>query len=106
MSQSKVYASHAEAIADVFDGAMICLSGFGPVRNRAMGLVKALSQRPEVKNLTIIANSFHQDDFAKQNQVKKLIAAFGGSVYRRGEDPMEEQIRTGIVTFEPTPQGI
>ena len=106
MSTSKVLSSYADAVADVFDGATVCLSGFGPVRNRAMGLIKALSQRPEVKNLTIIANSFHQDDFAKQNQVKKLIAAFGGSVYRRGEDPMEEQIRTGVVKFEPTPQGI
>ncbi|MGE0057813.1 MAG: 3-oxoacid CoA-transferase [Dehalococcoidia bacterium] len=106
MNQSKVLPTAADAITDVFDGATVCLSGFGPVRNRAMGLIKALAGRPEVKNLTIIANSFHQNDFAEQHQVKKLIAAFGGSVYRRGADPMEEQIRTGEITFEPTPQGI
>ncbi len=106
MFPNKLYSSHAEAVADVFDGATVCLSGFGPVRNRAMGLIRALAGRPEVKNLTIIANSFHQNDFAEQHQVKKLIAAFGGSVYRRGADPMEEQIRSGEIVFEPTPQGM
>lgn len=106
MNQGKLYFSAEDAVADVFDGAMVCISGFGPIRNRAMGLIRALSNRPEVKNLTIVANSFRSDDFAKQHQVKKLIAAFGGSVYRRGADPMEEQIRTGEITFEPTPQGI
>lgn len=106
MYPNKLYSSHLEAVSDIFDGAVVCLSGFGPVRNRAMGLIRALAQRPEVKNLTIIANSFHQNDFAEQHQVKKLIAAFGGSVYRRGADPMEEQIRSGEIVFEPTPQGI
>jgi 3-oxoacid CoA-transferase len=105
MTQSKLYSSAADAVSDIFDGALISVSGFGPVRNRPMGLIKALAGRPEVKNLTVVSNSFQFNEFAEQHQMKRLIAAFGGSAYRR-QSPTEEAIRSGEITFEPCPQGI
>ena len=97
--------SPAEAVADIFEGAMVCMGGFGPVRNRPITLCDALAQRPEVKNLTIVSNSFPHQPLAENKQVKKFIGAFGGSVYRRAA-ASEEQIRSGELTFEPAPQGI
>jgi 3-oxoacid CoA-transferase len=106
MNASKVFASAADALADVSDGATICVSGFGPMRNRPMGLLKALAARPDVKNLTMISNSLTAPGMAQQHQIRKLIAAFGSSVYRRDGDAMGDQIRSGEIEFEPCPQGI
>jgi 3-oxoacid CoA-transferase len=85
---------------------MVCISGFGPIRNRPMGLIRALMRRPEVNNLTIVATSQYFNDLAEQHQVTKAIASFGGSAYRRDDDAAAEQIRSGELLFEPTPQGI
>jgi 3-oxoacid CoA-transferase len=94
-----------DAVADIFDGAMVCVGGFGPVRNRPVTLCTALAARPEVKNLTIVSNGFPHQPLAENRQVKKFIGAFGGSVYRRA-NASEEQIRNGELEFEPSPQGI
>src|SRR5262245_51363009 len=100
MAKAKIFSSAAEAVADIFPGAMLCVGGFGPTRNRAVDLCEALSQRPEVNNMTVVSNSFPYQPFAENKQVKKLIAAFGGSVYRRAA-ASEEQIRSGEMEFEP-----
>jgi 3-oxoacid CoA-transferase len=100
-----VYESVDEAVADIFEGAMVCIGGFGPIRNRPVTLCAALSNRPEVKNLTIVSNGFPHQPLAENRQVKKFIGAFGGSVYRRAA-ASEEQIRSGELEFEPAPQGI
>jgi 3-oxoacid CoA-transferase len=50
-------------------------------------------------------NGFPHQPLAENHQVKKLIGAFGGSVYRRAA-ASEEQIRSGELEFEPSPQGI
>lgn len=95
----------AEAVADVFSGAMVCMGGFGPIRNRPITLCDALAKRPEVKDLTVVSNSFPHQPLAENHMVKKFIGAFGGSVYRRAA-ASEEQIRSGELVFEPAPQGI
>lgn len=105
MSTKPIYESPAEAVADIFDGAMVCVGGFGPVRNRPVTLCTALAECPEVKNLTIVSNGFPHQPLAENRQVKKFIGAFGGSVYRRAA-ASEEQIRAGELVFEPAPQGI
>ncbi len=105
MSEKKIGISAEEAVADVFDGAMICIGGFGPPKNRPLTLSTALANRPEVKNLTIVSNGFPHQPLAENRQVKKFIGAFGGSVYRRAA-ASEEQIRSGEMEFEPAPQGI
>src|ERR1043166_3253203 len=100
-----VVVSAAEAVQDVFDGAMICVGGFGPIKNRAIDLLTALAEQPRARQLTIVSNGFPHQPLAENHQVKKLIGAFGGSVYRRAA-ASEEQIRSGELEFEPSPQGI
>jgi acyl CoA:acetate/3-ketoacid CoA transferase alpha subunit len=57
------------------------------------------------QNLTIVSNGFPHQPLAENRQVKKFIGAFGGSVYRHAA-ASEEQIRSGELEFEPSPQGI
>ncbi|HLZ29269.1 MAG TPA: 3-oxoacid CoA-transferase subunit B [Chloroflexota bacterium] len=97
--------SAQDAVADVFDGAMICVGGFGPIKNRPIDLLTALAEQPRSTHLTIVSNGFPHQPLAENHQVKKLIGAFGGSVYRRAA-ASEEQIRSGELEFEPSPQGI
>jgi 3-oxoadipate CoA-transferase alpha subunit len=53
---NKVVASGKEALADVFDGAVILCGGFGCVGGMPSTLLKALAQMP-VKNLTLVGNA-------------------------------------------------
>ena len=100
-----VVLSAEDALSDVFDGAMVCVGGFGPIRNRPVDLLIALADQPNARNLTIVSNGFPHQPLAENRQVKKFIGAFGGSVYRRAA-ASEEQIRSGELEFEPSPQGI
>ena len=97
--------SAEDALSDVFEGAMVSVGGFGPVRNRPVDLLAALSDQPRARDLTIVANGFPHQPLAENRQVKKFVGAFGGSVYRRAQ-ASEEQIRSGELEFEPSPQGI
>jgi 3-oxoacid CoA-transferase len=103
--EKHVVLSAEDALSDVFDGAMVCVGGFGPIRNRPVDLLIALADQPNARNLTIVSNGFPHQPLAENRQVKKFIGAFGGSVYRRAA-ASEEQIRTGELEFEPSPQGI
>src|SRR3954452_19277478 len=100
-----VVVSADEALGDVFEGAMICSGGFGPIKNRPVDLLDALARQPQARNLTIVSNGFPHQPLAENHQVKKFIGAFGGSVYRRAA-ASEEQIRSGELILEPSPQGI
>src|SRR5919202_4493791 len=97
--------SAEQAVADVFEGAMVCVGGFGPIKNRPIDLLTALAEQSRARQLTIVSNGFPHQPLAENHQVKKLIGAFGGSVYRRAT-ASEEQIRSGELDFEPSPQGI
>jgi len=56
MAIDKMVASSQEAVADVFDGAVILCGGFGCVGGMPSNLLKALAQLP-VKNLTLVGNA-------------------------------------------------
>jgi 3-oxoadipate CoA-transferase alpha subunit len=56
MAINKVFESSDEAVADVFDGAVILCGGFGCVGGMPSNLLKALGQVP-VKNLTLVGNA-------------------------------------------------
>jgi 3-oxoacid CoA-transferase len=105
MNKKQVVLSAQDALRDVFDGAMVCVGGFGPIRNRPVDLLIALADQPNARNLTLVSNGFPHQPLAENHQVKKFIGAFGGSVYRRAA-ASEEQIRSGELEFEPSPQGI
>ncbi|RLC94428.1 MAG: hypothetical protein DRI39_02875 [Chloroflexi bacterium] len=56
MAINKIVASVEEAVADVHDGAVILVGGFGNIWNAPSYLLTAISKLP-VKNLTVVSNS-------------------------------------------------
>jgi 3-oxoacid CoA-transferase len=100
----KIYESPAAAVADVRDGASLCVGGFGPPQNRPASLLNALVASG-VRNLTLISNGFNHQGLAENEQVVKFIGAFGSSAYNRGS-ASDRLIASGKIEFEATPQGI
>ena len=78
---NKVYNNADDAVADINDGAVLMLGGFGLCgipENCITALVKKGS-----KNLTCISNNAGVDDFGiglmlQQKQVKKMISSYVG----------------------------
>jgi 3-oxoacid CoA-transferase len=104
----KVFASAAEAIADIRDGAVIGVSGFGRSHGFPVELISAgvdLGRR----DLTIVCNSLGSSDahpvrFAKHGQVRKLIAAF--SARAGGKVGSAAAWSTRPLEVELVPQGL
>ncbi len=92
-----------EAIADIQDGNILMLGGFGLCgipENCITALVKK-----GVKNLTCISNNAGVDDFGiglmlQQKQVKKMIASYVGE-----NAEFERQLLSGELEVELIPQG-
>lgn len=99
----KVYQNADAAIADIADGAVLMLGGFGLCgipENCIAALVKK-----DCKNLTCISNNAGVDDFGiglmlKQKQVKKMIASYVGE-----NAEFERQLLSGELEVELVPQG-
>jgi 3-oxoacid CoA-transferase len=106
---NKVFASAAEAIADLPDGATVALGGFSVGHRFALGLITALRDKG-AKNLCLVCNSMGAPGelrgqvLAENKQVRKLIAAF--SVRPGMPTATEEQIVSGEIEVELVPQGI
>ena len=121
---NKVISSFDEAVADIFDGAVILMGGFGPANGTPSNLLRAVA-RLGVKNLTLAANTpgFGRQpegtpDFRKTppdyddggiliqtGQVKKVYCAFPG-VNRPGvRAPLLEKWESGELEVEMIPQG-
>ncbi|MBK7121469.1 MAG: CoA transferase subunit A [Chitinophagaceae bacterium] len=100
---NKVYNNAAEAVADIKDGAVIMLGGFGLCgipENSIAALVKSGS-----KNLTCISNNAGVDDFGiglmlQQKQVKKMISSYVGE-----NAEFERQLLSGELEVDLIPQG-
>lgn len=125
---NKVVASAREALADVFDGAVILCGGFGCVGGMPSMLLKALSELP-VKNLTLVGNapvlgleaqktaartmqvpeSYADGSLLLQNgQVSRLIASVPAmAIYRLKEPfPIVRALQEGQdIDIELVPQG-
>jgi 3-oxoacid CoA-transferase subunit A len=92
-----------EAIADIKDGQVLMLGGFGLCgipENCITALVKK-----GIKNLTCISNNAGVDDFGiglmlQQKQVKKMIASYVGE-----NAGFERQLLSGELEVELIPQG-
>jgi 3-oxoacid CoA-transferase subunit A len=92
-----------EAIADIKDGQVLMLGGFGLCgipENCITALVKK-----GIKNLTCISNNAGVDDFGiglmlQQKQVKKMIASYVGE-----NAEFERQLLSGELEVELIPQG-
>ncbi|MFC2014774.1 CoA transferase subunit A [Chloroflexota bacterium] len=124
MSINKLFSSFDEAVADVFDGAIILIGGFGPANGTPSYLIRALT-RQGAKNLTLVANTpgqgrppqgppgteprvrrkmppnYDNGGLLTQNgQVSKVIAAFPGAM-----TPFHQLLEEGKLTIEMVPQG-
>ena len=100
---NKVYKDADQAVADIQDGAVLMLGGFGLCgipENCITALVKK-----GTKNLTCISNNAGVDDFGiglmlKQKQVKKMISSYVGE-----NAEFERQLLSGELEVELVPQG-
>ena len=100
---NKVFNNANDAIADVADGAILMLGGFGLCgipENCISALVKS-----GIKNLTCISNNAGVDDFGiglllQQRQVKKMISSYVGE-----NAEFERQLLCGELEVELIPQG-
>ena len=100
---NKVYNNAADAVADINDGAVLMLGGFGLCgipENCIAALVKK-----GVKQLTCISNNAGVDDFGiglllQQRQVKKMISSYVGE-----NAEFERQLLSGELEVELIPQG-
>jgi 3-oxoacid CoA-transferase subunit A len=100
---NKVISSAKVAIADIHDGAILMLGGFG-LCGIPENCIAALVQKG-IKNLTCISNNAGVDDFGiglmlKQKQVKKMISSYVGE-----NAEFERQLLSGELEVELIPQG-
>ena len=100
---NKVYQNAADAVADINDGAVLMLGGFGLCgipENCISALVKS-----GVADLTCISNNAGVDDFGlglllKTRQIKKMISSYVGE-----NAEFERQLLSGELEVDLIPQG-
>lgn len=102
-SSNKIFASPAEAIADIPDGATLCVGGFG-LCGIPENLIAALVAKG-VKDVTAVSNNAGVDDFGlglmlQKGQVKRMISSYVGE-----NKTFERLYLTGELEVELTPQG-
>ena len=100
---NKVFASAAEAVADIPDGAVLMSGGFG-LCGIAENLIRALRDRG-TKNLTVISNNCGVDDFGlglllQGGQIRKMVSSYVGE-----NKTFERQFLSGELEVELCPQG-
>lgn len=99
----KVIPSFAEAIANIKDGDILMVGGFG-LCGIPENLIQALLKKG-VKDLTVISNNCGVDDWGlglllRNHQIKKIIASYVGE-----NKEFERQVLAGEVEVVLTPQG-
>ena len=112
MAINKVFASADEAVADIQDGAVILVGGFGPIVSTPGKLLEAVSKLP-VKDLTAVSNSggfgieiWGEHDVEvlhRTGQLKKHIVS--APVNQWMENTLEKRFRAGEVEIEMVAQG-
>ena len=103
MAMPKVFPSAALALADITDGAILMLGGFG-ICGIPEESVQALVDK-KIKNLTCISNNGGDDQVGiglllENKQVKKMIVSYVGE-----NEEFEREILQGEIEFELIPQG-
>ena len=101
--RTKVFATTAEALADVFDGAVVAVGGFGLCGNPE-SCIRSLADA-NVRDLTIVSNNCGNQGqglaiLLQRRQVARVICSFVG-----GNPDLEEQMLAGDVEVELNPQG-
>ena len=100
----KAFASPAEAVADLPDGARIAVSGFGQSAGSPVSLLGAVVERGS-RRLTLVGNTIPPGarPLIENHQVSHLLMSFTARAGTRtaAEDP----ISSGEITYELVPQG-
>lgn len=99
----KIFNNAAEAVADIHDGAVLMLGGFGLCGIPENSIAALVKKGP--KNLTCISNNAGVDDFGiglmlQQKQVRKMISSYVGE-----NAEFERQLLSGELEVELIPQG-
>ena len=102
-ASGKVFPDGVSAVADIKDGAKLCVGGFGLCgipENLISGMIKN-----GAKDLICVSNNAGVDDFGlglllKSSQVKRMISSYVGE-----NKHFEQQYLTGNLEVELTPQG-
>lgn len=101
---NKIVASTQQAVADIQNGAIVLIGGFGQA-GTPFNLVEALVKQG-ARGLTVVCNSISQAAALVENKrVKKLIASFPVWVDRTRPNPLDEQLPAGEIELELVPQG-
>lgn len=92
-----------EAVADIPNGAMLMMGGFG-LSGIPENCISALLKK-EVRDLTIVSNNAGVDEFGiglflQKRMVKKMISSYVGE-----NDEFERQLLSGELEVELVPQG-
>ncbi|MGO1391857.1 CoA transferase subunit A [Agrococcus casei] len=103
MAINKEVGSAAEAVADIPDGALLSVGGFG-LSGNPMQLIEALHERG-TKGLTVASNNCGVDDWGLGillggGQIDKMISSYVGE-----NKEFERRYLTGELELELTPQG-
>lgn len=103
MKDGKVWGSFEEAVADIKDGDMLAVGGFGLCGIPEKAIV-ALVQKG-TKDLTVVSNNCGVDDWGlglllANKQIKKMVASYVGE-----NKIFEQQFLSGELEVELTPQG-
>jgi 3-oxoacid CoA-transferase subunit A len=103
MSQGKVRTSFAEAVADVCDGSVLVVGGFG-LSGCPENAIAAIRHR-DAKDLVVVSNNCGVDDFGlgillANRQIRKMVSSYVGENHL-----FEQQYLTGELEVEFNPQG-
>jgi 3-oxoacid CoA-transferase subunit A len=103
MGHGKVMTSFAEAVADVADGSVLIVGGFG-LSGCPEHTIAALRDRG-VKDLVVVSNNCGVDDFGlglllANRQIKKMVSSYVGE-----NSLFERQFLSGELEVEFNPQG-
>jgi 3-oxoacid CoA-transferase subunit A len=103
MHMNKIFSNADDAIADIEDGAVLMLGGFG-LCGIPENCIRALVKKG-IRNLTCISNNAGVDDFGiglmlQHKQVRKMIASYVGE-----NAEFERQLLSGELEVELIPQG-
>jgi 3-oxoadipate CoA-transferase alpha subunit len=116
MALRPVYATPAEAVADIPDGASIAMGGFSATLGCPVALLRAMADSSTARDLTFIGNGIPQGATGDPEdpwfvvdpaRVKKVICSFpaAASSRRFGVNPYEAAFASGATELELVPQG-
>src|SRR5206468_2469349 len=104
---NKVMASPEAAVADVADGSIIGIGGFGVAHRYPSSLLTALRDSTAVKDIGLVGNTPGaagdiRFDLTVAGRVNRLIQGFAP---RPGEPAIDQAIAEGRISIEIVPQG-